>query len=360
MYSELTTRVIDILFENETIQQIKTDKGAKKALLYKQITKRVSKGDVVVVNTTATELKLGTGGWDIVRYVLSKEHNSPINKGSGHIMKARYTPVQHSVLTVEEKNSPYHHLFHRSFSLNGKYVILAELHSMVPLIYYVSQQIKKGARCSVIFDDQASLVLSMSAHLHELHKEPFFTSITVGQAFGGQFEAVTVASALQFADLVIKPDIIVISVGPGVVGTGTKYGFSGMNMAHWSHTVSALNGVPIWIPRLSFSDKRKRHYGLSHHTLTPLATFTFKKAVVAFPYMDKTEKEMIKNQIANETFQTKHDIRFATTNEAKEYVENALKNAPLPIETMGRNYDEDRLFFLAVAEAVRIVLLTKQ
>lgn len=358
MYREEKALVLKVTYENENIQHLITDRGAKRALLYKQLTKRATVGDYVIVNTTATALQLGTGGWDIVRYVLTEDEDVTL-RGDGHIMKVRYTPVQHSVLAVEEKDSPYHDTFKRRFSLRHRHVLLAELHSMVPLIFYIAVQMKKDVRCCVIFDDQASLALAMSRHLNELHKNPSFTSVTVGQAFGGQFEAVTVASALQFAEQIVQPDLIAISVGPGVVGTGTVYGFSGMAMANWSHTVSALDGVPVWIPRLSFAEKRERHYGLSHHTLTPLSQFTFKKAILPFPYLNKEQLRRIKDQLKSVPFQTEHDFRFATTNDVATFVEQALKSAPFPIETMGRGFHEDPVFFFAVAEAVRIALMER-
>ncbi len=360
MYSEMKARVIEVSLENEYIQRLKIDKGSKRALLYKQMTKPVKVGDYVIVNTTATTLKLGTGGWDIVRHVLVEKDEVTIDQDRGHIMKARYTPIQHSVHTVESEESIHHEHFKEYFSLRGRPVLLAELHSMVPLIYYVSQEMKEKTRCVVIFDDQATLALSMSKQLSELHKENHFTSITVGQAFGGQFEAVTVASALQYATLVTKADLIIISVGPGVVGTGTMYGFSGLELAHWSHTVSALDGIPIWIPRLSFAETRERHYGLSHHTITPLAQFTFKRAILPFPFMEEEQLAHVKKQLAAQSFQTEHDIRFAKENNIQHDVERALEKAARPIETMGRGYEQDPIFFLAVAEAVRVTLKLKQ
>ncbi|MFC0558216.1 DUF3866 family protein [Halalkalibacter alkalisediminis] len=358
MYKQMVTKVIDIQFENEKIQKLKTDKGSKRAILYKCLSPSVEVGADVVVNVTATDLQLGTGGWDIVREVIPVKNWSD-EAVQGHIMKLRYTPIQHSVMAIESQESEYHHLFTKSFTLKGSPVWLAELHSMVPLFYFVSQEIKSGSRCCVIFDDQAGLALAMSDQLRALHQQGRFHSITVGQAFGGEFEAVTIASALQFAKNTLEADFIVISVGPGVVGTGTRFGFSGMIMSHWSHTISALEGVPIWIPRLSFADSRQRHSGLSHHTLTPLCQFTFKEAVLPIPYLEEKNRQKLMEQLESyRPYHVEHQIHFSLEDYVTEMVTHALKRARLPIQTMGRKYEDDPLFFCAVAEAIRVGLLT--
>lgn len=357
MYTETKATVLAVCYEDEEIQKLTTDSEAGRAILFKRFTPPVKAGELVWVNTTATNLKLGTGGWDIVRVRVGNYDGMIVKNGeTGHIMKARYTPVQHSVLTVEEQQSDFHDVFCEPFSLTGTHVWLAELHSMVPLMYYMAQELRKGIGCCVIFDDQAALPLALSDQLRELHREEYFSSITVGQAFGGQYEAVTLASALQFAKVVLGAKMIVISVGPGVVGTGTVYGFSGMAQANWSNTVSALGGTPIWVPRLSFADKRERHHGLSHHTLTPLSRFTLKEVILPLPYLDEQYRQVIKKQLKEVSFQCRHQIHFAERNQAQSAFLRALKAAKLPLQTMGRSFADDPAFFLAVAEAVRFGL----
>ncbi|ARK29485.1 DUF3866 family protein [Halalkalibacter krulwichiae] len=353
MYKQLQANVLAIQFEDRNIQKLLTTTGAKRAILYKQLTPRVDVGANILINVTATELNLGTGGWDIVCGV-DPGVDWQTDENNGHIMKGRYTPFQHSVLAIESQESQYHDQFTKPFSLQGSKVWLAELHSMVPLFYFVSQQIKRDSKCCVIFDDQAALALSISDQLRSLHQEERFYSISVGQAFGGQFEATTIASALQYAKLILDADFILISVGPGVVGTGTRFGFSGMIMSHWSHTVSALEGIPIWIPRLSLADSRDRHQGLSHHTLTPLCQFTFKRAILPIPFLDEEQRDRIEGQLNQyRPFQAEHDIYFAEEDLVSELITDALAKATLPIQTMGRKYEDDPLFFSAVAEAIR-------
>lgn len=355
MYRELVATVQSVYFEDENIQKLETDKGATKAILYKRLCPRADVGDEVIVNVTATDLLLGTGGWDFVVSHRNKVlHWTAENEG--HIMKARYTPLQHSVQTVESQESKYHRLFEQPFTLMGQPIWLAELHSMVPLFFALLQVYDPKKRFCVIIDDQASLPLYISDQLREMNKNPNFTSITVGQAFGGDYESITVASAIQFAYQVLKVDCILISVGPGVVGSGSYYGFTGMIQAHWSHTVSALKGQPIWIPRISFMDKRNRHYGLSHHTLTTLCEFTFKPAFVPFPAMELEKMTRIKEQLsAREPHASHHHFSFSTV-AVNAWVTEALNWSSLPIQSMGRTFDRDPLFFCAVAEALRFGL----
>lgn len=358
MYTEKVMTVLQILYEDEVVQQLKTDGGNRRALLYKQMTSRAKVGSTIIVNTTASTLRLGTGGWDIVRYVHPSSHFSSqhIQTGSsGHIMKARYTPIQHSVMTLEEEGSPDHSFFNEPFTLQQP-VILAELHSMVPIIYYVAQQLRAGISCYVIFDDQASLSLLVSEHVRSLQKEKYFTSITVGQSFGGMYEAVNVASALQWAAGKKRADLLIVSVGPGVIGTGTTYGFSSLALSSWSHIVSGLGGLPVWVPRLSFFDERKRHYGISHHTLTALAQFTFQQAIIPLPFLSKQKRAYVKMQLKQKKWRCAHTFCFAKENHIAPIVQRALTQSPLPIQSMGRTYADDPHFFHAVAETVSLCL----
>ena len=57
-------------------------------------------GDRVVVNTTAVDLGLGTGGWHVVHWNL--ERDGWDGPGGGHIMKLRYTSLQIDTGAAEE------------------------------------------------------------------------------------------------------------------------------------------------------------------------------------------------------------------------------------------------------------------
>jgi hypothetical protein len=62
----------------------------------------VAVGDQVVLNTTAVELGLGTGGWHFVHWNLARDEWS--QPGPGHIMKLRYTSLQTDTGAAEESH----------------------------------------------------------------------------------------------------------------------------------------------------------------------------------------------------------------------------------------------------------------
>src|SRR6476646_1527958 len=65
-------------------------------------------GDDVLLNVNASELDLGTGGYALV--VAIPDRLPADRTGPGHLVKARYTPLQTVVLGVDEQDSPAHRL----------------------------------------------------------------------------------------------------------------------------------------------------------------------------------------------------------------------------------------------------------
>src|SRR5207248_1263351 len=96
-------------------------------------------------------------------------------------------------------------------------------------------------------------------------------TVTAGQAFGGEVEAVNVPSALWLARYTLGADAVVVGMGPGVVGTNTALGTSSLDVVSSLDSAAALGGTPILCVRASGADERERHRGLSHHTTTQLA-----------------------------------------------------------------------------------------
>jgi hypothetical protein len=245
-----TATVAALLLERQGLQRVALDNG-RHAYVLTQLIGPVAVGDRVVVNATAVDLGLGTGGWDVVHWNLARaEWDSP---GSGHIMKLRYTSLQAEVAVVDGEGS-----------LDGKPVVACFLHSQLAAVAAAFRHAAPGKRLAYVMTDTASLPLALS----DLVATGIFdVTVTAGQAFGGDLEAVNVASALLATDA----DAVVVAPGPGVVGTDTAYGFSSLDVAATVDLVAALGGVPILAPRYSDADPRERHRGLSHHTTTVLA-----------------------------------------------------------------------------------------
>ena len=107
--------------------------------------------------------------------------------------------------------------------------------------------------------------------------------MTAGQAFGGDLEAVTVHTALLAARLVVGADLVVVAQGPGNLGTGTRWGFSGVAAGEAVNAAGTLGGRPVGSLRVSGADDRPRHRGVSHHSLTALGRVALLPADVVVP-----------------------------------------------------------------------------
>ena len=113
-------------------------------------------------------------------------------------------------------------------------------------------------------------------------------TVTTGQSFGGDLETVTVHTGLLAARHVLGADIAVVAQGPGNLGTGTRWGFSGVAAGEAVNAVAALGGRPVASLRVSDADPRERHRGVSHHSLTAYGRVALARADVVVPALDGT------------------------------------------------------------------------
>ncbi|MCK4778326.1 MAG: DUF3866 family protein, partial [Actinomycetia bacterium] len=204
-------------------QRLKVEIGEKKykAINYNYLTGSAEKGDNVLLNTTAEDLKLGTGGYHFVLFNLTKGKTKNID---GHIMKLRYSPYQISCLSIEETKSPFHDVLKDKEEIDGMPVIISSLHSQLPSIVVALKKIKKDIKISYIQTDAGALPIDFSYIYSYLKDKGLIdVSITSEHSFGGEWEAINVYSGLLASKHVFKVDITVIGLGPGIVGTGTKY-----------------------------------------------------------------------------------------------------------------------------------------
>lgn len=273
MPSFRTGTVTEIISERAGLQRARVhlegDAAASRAVNYRELIGDVGVGDEVVCNTTAIELGLGTGGWHVVHWNLSKRGFS--NASGGHIMKVRYTSLQTDVMSAEEQDSPHHDALRDVRSLEGMPVMLAGLHSLLAACAAGFRTRVPDAHLGYVMTDGAALPMALSDLVVELREAGFVDSTaTTGQAFGGEYECVNAATALLALRHVAGADAAVCAMGPGVVGTGTRYGFSAIEVAHLCAIVSELGGHPVVVVRASGADSRDRHRGVSHHTLRTL------------------------------------------------------------------------------------------
>jgi hypothetical protein len=263
--------------------------------------------------------------------------------GGGHIIKLRYTPFQHEVLSVEEPDSPFHKLLNETNSLKGTPVICAELHSQVPLIAAAIKHVTPDARIVYCMTDEAALLASFSELLVQMREKGLIhASITCGQAFGGDCEAVNLYSGMLAAVAVYKADFIIVAQGPGIVGTATRFGHGGLAQAEALNAVAVLDGMPIATLRMSFADARDRHHGVSHHTITALSRACLINAYVPLPpRLSSEQRQIIEEQLSESGIDKRHKV----TNPM--FDETAIDLMGLKIKTMGRTQEDDPAFFSA-------------
>lgn len=242
-------------------QRVRLDDGSR-AYALTQLTGPVGVGDRVVVNTTAVELGLGSGGWHIVHWNLTRGPWS--EPGPGHLMKLRYTSLQVDTGSGEEAGAP-------PPSLDGCPVVVAGVHSQLAAIVAAIADARPGTRVAYVMTDGAALPLAMSDLVAALVDRALLVgTVTAGHAFGGDLEALNVPAALALARHRLDAEAIVVAMGPGIAGTGSALGFTGLEAAPALDAVAWLGGRPVACLRASNGDERPRHRGLSHHSRTVL------------------------------------------------------------------------------------------
>nr|MDP8944213.1 DUF3866 family protein [Actinomycetota bacterium] len=112
-------------------------------------------------------------------------------------------------------------------------------------------------------------------------------------------------------------------------------GHGGLAALDTAHAALALGCRTIVVPRMSSGDPRPRHRGISHHTLTVLRLL-LREVAVAVPDDPRSEWAAEARPALE-----RHDCRLGAA-ELEGY-----RASSLPARTMGRDIDEDPLFFRA-------------
>src|SRR6185312_15202009 len=302
-------------------------------------------GDDVLLNTTAWAQQLGTGGYALV--VAVPDRLPPDPAGPGHLVKARYTPLQVSVHGVDEPETDHHRTVADADDLGGMPVVVADLHSALPAVLIGILATDPDLRVAYVMTDGGALPAGFSHTLHGL--APSLAGVvTVGQAFGGDLEAVTVHTGLLAARHVLSADIAVVTQGPGNLGTGTPWGFSGVAAGEACNAVHVLGGEAIGALRISEGDLRPRHRGVSHHSLTAFGRVALGGVTLVAPRGLSSELGgQVDEDLAGQP-ERNRVIWIDTVG-----LDEALKLSPVPLSMMGRGLEEERAYFLAAAAAGR-------
>lgn len=332
-----------------------------RALAYTALTGTPEVGEAVLLNTNALRRGLGTGGDALVVARPDIGGGEDGAETPGHMMKARYTPQQVMVDAIDDPSSEHHATMQRAEGLEGMPVIAADLHSSLPAIVAGILATRPEARIAYVLTDGAALPAWYSRTLATLRAHGLIAScLSAGQAYGGDLEAVSIPSALLGARHVVEADIAVAIQGPGNLGSGTGWGFSGVQAADVLNAASALGGSPVGALRVSGADPRPRHQGLSHHSATTYGRLLHVSATFALPATadDSVLHRSIREQLEMSVLAPAgrrgivHRVLATDPTGLREALER-IESLPLRLSTMGRGLAEDSDAFLYAALAGR-------
>jgi hypothetical protein len=280
------------------------------------------KGDEVVVNAAALDLGLGSGGFDVVHVNLTRGLAGGDGDGD-HVMKLNYSSLQHPVEPAEGQGSA------------GKTsipVLVLPLHGHLAPAAWAAAQASPGLRVGYVQTGGGALPGSLSRDVAQLRERDLLDAhVTAAPAYGGEREAMSAIGAIDAAAR-LGWDAVLVGPGPGIIGSNTELGHGGMAALESAHAALSLRCPTVISPRLSSSDPRQRHRGLSHHTRTVLELL-LAPVDVAVPEGEPS--------IAQALDRLEHRLHVVPADL------NGYAASNLPTRTMGRSLEEDPLFFAA-------------
>ena len=333
-----------------------------RAIAYETVTGIPGVGEEVRMDVSALDRGLGTGGHAMVVARPGVLPEDPVREG--HLVKARYMPDQVMVAGVDEQGAVHHELLCApidDLTLEGTPVVIADLHSALPAIL-AGARATRGAhdqvRAVYVMTDGGALPLAYSRTVAALRRVGGLAgTVTSGQAWGGDVEAVSVHNALLAARHVLGADLVVLAQGPGNLGTDTPWGFSGVACGDAVNAVAVLGGRAIACLRVSQADARERHRGISHHSMTAYGRVALTAADIVVPGLPGALGEQIDAQARElcgpRPRGARHHRVDTGVDGLTEVLEEAQNATGIRLSTMGRGLHEDTAAFLAAAAAGR-------
>jgi hypothetical protein len=352
----LAWAVVDaVVSERDGLQRLQVSAAGSRlaqAINYTTLAGVCAAGDAVLLNTTAVDLDLGTGG---AHFVVARTPAQGAPEGlalddpsGGHIMKLRYTPLQRDVLCAEAPESPHHDVLAEALDVGGMPVVCCGLLSQVPLVAAAVREARPWARVAYCMTDQAALPLALSDLVASCREAGLLdTTVTCGQAFGGEIEAVTLHSGLLAARHVARADVAIVGIGPGIVGSASPFGHGGVAQGEAINAAASVGARPVAVMRVSSTDERERHRGVSHHTLTALGRVALAPAAVAVPHLEGAFAALVERQAEEAGLWARH-----TRADVAEEPLPGLRG--VEVRSMGRSPADDPEFFAAAAAGGRV------
>lgn len=313
-------------------------------------------GDEVIVNTVAVDLGLGSGGFDIVHVNLTRGLEAGGPDGE-HVIKLNYSSLQHAVMPVEALGGEYRFdedpdpgttaaeapgadadTGPRPAKRRPMPAVILPLHGHLAPAAFAAARARPEPRVGFIQAGGGALPGALSRDVTALLERGLLCDhITAGTSYGGRREAITVAGALDAARNRLGWDIALVGPGPGILGSATRLGHGGLAALDAAHSALALGLPTVISPRLSEGDPRPRHRLLSHHTATVLELL-LAPVDIAVP---EGEGEVAAAIQAVPSRAGGHRLRRAAV-DLEGYAASGL-----PRRTMGRDLEQDPLFFAA-------------
>jgi hypothetical protein len=274
------------------------------------------------------------------------------------VIKLNYTSLQHPVEPVEVEGDPQD-------GAPRPPVLVISLHGHLAPAAWAAAQTTPGIRVGFVQGPGAALPGGLSRDVAELRERGLICDhVTAGPAYGGEREAITVAGALDAGARRLGWDAAIVGPGPGILGSATRLGHGGMAALDAAHAALALGLPTLVCPRLSSSDERPRHRGLSHHAAIVLELLLGDVRVPVpeaelegWPMLASDAPEGGSAQAALdeliEICRDRHDIAVQRI-DLDGYAQSGL-----PAQTMGRSIAEDPLFFAAPLAAGRALALAR-
>jgi hypothetical protein len=314
----------------------------------------VMEGDDVVVNIEAQDLGLGSGGFDVVHVNLTRGLAGEGSPGA-HVMKLNYSSLQHPVNPIEPG-------FEERRRGAGPPVLVIPLHGHLPPAAWAAAETRPGLRLGYVQSQGGALPGTLSRDVEELRRRELLAGhVTAGAAYGGEHDAISTLGALDAAASRLEWDAAVVGPGPGILGSASRYGHGGVVALESAHAALAL-GLPTLVgPRLSGSDPRPRHLGLSHHSrsvlellLAPVRVPVPEVEAEMWPTRETLPQEAGEDEPPPGAYDELLEICRDRHDLAVERVDlEGYAASGLPTRTMGRELDEDSLFFAAPLAAGR-------
>lgn len=313
--------------------EVEADGERRRAWADEVLLGEMREGDEVVVNVAALDLGLGSGGFDVVHVNLTRGLDGRGVEGA-HVMKLNYTSLQHPVAPVERPDSRLQTKDMRpKGAARSTPVVVLPLHGHLAPGAWAVAQARPGLRVGYLQTGGGALPGSLSRDVRQLRERGLIAGhITAAPSYGGEQEALSTVGAIDAAVNELDWDAVLVAPGPGIIGSDTAYGHGGMTALDNAHAALSLSLPTIISPRLSSSDPRERHRGLSHHTRTVL-DLLLAPVEVAIP---EGEPEIVAALEASP-----HRVQQVPADL------DGYAAADLPSNTMGRSLQDDPLFFAA-------------